>query len=245
MPEEDFVYLTKKIRPFTDYIYFHLMGEPLLHPQIEKFLAIANELGFKTTIATNAVLIKEKSDALLKNPPYKVTFSLHSYEANSMSISLNEYINNIINFCNRAEKKGTICVLRLWNNGGKNELNDEITDILKKKYIFSENKKGFVLSDKIYLEYADLFTWPDLNATEQNVNFCMGLKDHFGVLCDGSVVPCCLDSEGVITLGNLFEDSVENILSSSRAENMRKGFSERRCTEELCKKCQYATRFTK
>ena len=243
LTEEEFTFLATEIKKHTDYIYFHLMGEPLLHPLTGKFIDIASNMGFRVTIATNGMLIKEKAQAVLGKSLYKITFSLHSYEANKTDISLEDYIENIISFCKAAEKEGTICVLRLWNEGGENTLNQQITDILKQHFSFRENRKGYTLSEKIYLESAEKFIWPDKEAPTQNVHFCMGLRDHIGVLCDGSVVPCCLDADGEITLGNLFNESLEDIISSPRAAAIVKGFSENRCTENLCSRCQYATRF--
>ncbi len=243
LSEEEFTLLAAKIKKHTDYIYFHLMGEPLLHPLLGKLIDIAVSLGLKATIATNGVLIKEKENELLGKNLYKITFSLHSYEANKLDITLEEYLNNIIEFCKKAEKDGTICVLRLWNDGGENKLNEEIKNILKQHFTFSENRKGYSLSEKIYLESAKKFIWPDKEAPTQNVHFCMGLRDHIGVLCDGSVVPCCLDADGEITLGNLFTSELSDIIKTSRAENIYHGFSEKRCTEELCRRCEYAARF--
>ena len=243
MTEEEFKLLSKKISYHTKYLYFHLMGEPLLHPNFGRFLHIATEDGFKITVATNGFLIKKRENELLDTPPYKITFSLHSYEANKTDISLSEYLYNIINFCKKAEKKGTICVLRLWNNEGENLLNEEILNTLQEEFTFRENRKGFTLSDKIYLEFADKFIWPDKEAPTQNVTFCMGLRDHIGVLCDGSVVPCCLDADGEITLGNLFTEELEDIINKPRSRAIYKGFSERYSVENLCSLCQYATRF--
>ena len=244
LSEAEFTALAGKIREHTKYLYFHLMGEPLLHPHTGRFLEIARDMGFNVTIATNGVLIKEKEDELLRFPAYKITFSLHSYEGNCLDVSLENYLEDIICFCRKAEKKGTICVLRLWNEGGSDSLNDRILSVLRENFTFRENRKGFALSDRIYLETAEMFSWPDKNAPIQNVSFCMGLRDHIGVLCDGSVVPCCLDSEGDITLGNLFNEELSDIISSERAQNIYRGFSENRCSEDLCRRCQYATRFT-
>ncbi len=243
MTEEEFSLLCEKIRPFTEYIYFHLMGEPLLHPEISKFLDKAHSLGFKATVATNGFLIKDRGNELLNSPPYKMTFSLHSYESNTTGLPLGEYIENIISFCREAEKKGTICVLRLWNEGGENLLNEKIISILKNEFTFRENRRGFTLSDRIYLEKAEKFIWPDKSAPTQNVRFCMGLRDHVGVLCDGTVVPCCLDADGEIPLGNLFNEELGDIVKSERAVKIYQGFSENRCEENLCSRCQYATRF--
>lgn len=240
---EEFTFLAEKIRPFTEYLYLHLMGEPLLHPHLGEFLSVAGSLRFKTTVATNGFLIKNKENELLSCPPYKITFSLHSYEANKTDIPLEDYIGSIVSFCKRAEEKGAICVLRLWNGNGENRLNDKITDLLKKEFSFTENRKGFSLSKKIYLEFADMFVWPDESAPEQEVHFCMGLRDHIGVLSDGTVVPCCLDADGSIPLGNLFREELPDIVNSPRAKAIYDGFSQNRCAEEMCRHCQYATRF--
>lgn len=243
LSREEFLSLTDKIKNSTRYIYFHLMGEPLLHPDIGWFLQKASEKDFKVTIATNGFLIREKATELLSSPLYKITFSLHSYEANKTDISVEEYINTIISFCKEAEKKGTICVLRLWNEGGENKMNAEIKELLRSHFTFNENRKGYTLSDRIYLETAQKFIWPDKNAPTQNVTFCMGLRDHVGILCDGSVVPCCLDADGEITLGNLFNEELSDIINKPRAKAIYDGFSRKQCTENLCSRCQYATRF--
>lgn len=244
LSKEDFSLLAEKIRPYTDYLYLHLMGEPLLHPELSLILRISHSMGFHTTVATNGVRIKEAEEALLSVPLYKITFSLHSYEANrEMKKSLTEYVNDIISFCKKAEKNGTICVLRLWNEGGENELNPAIMSLLKEEFTFRENRKGYTLSDKIYLEEAEKFIWPDENAPTQDVHFCMGLRDHIGVLSDGSVVPCCLDADGSIILGNLFNEDLRSIIESDRARSIYDGFSEGKAKESLCRRCQYATRF--
>ncbi len=240
---EEFSLLAKKIRPFTQYLYLHLMGEPLLHPDLGELLGVAEGFGFKTTIATNGFLIKKREKDILNVKPYKITFSLHSFEANETDISLSQYLDDIISFSKKAEEKGTICVLRLWNGKGENRLNDEIISRLRKEFTFTENRKGITLSSKIYLEFADMFSWPDESAPEQDVHFCMGLRDHIGVLSDGTVVPCCLDADGSIPLGNLFEEELSDIITSPRAKAIYEGFSQRKCTEEMCRRCQYATRF--
>ena len=97
---------------------------------------------------------------------------------------------------------------------------------------------------KLHLEYGDRFDWPDMNAPLGDSNvFCYGLRDQIGILCDGTVVPCCLDCEGDIALGNIFEDSMDNILSTKRVKDIYDGFSQKRAVEELCRRCGYARRF--
>ena len=93
---------------------------------------------------------------------------------------------------------------------------------------------------------AEKFEWPDIQIDSLGEEvFCHGLRNQIGILVDGTVVPCCLDSEGNINLGNIFEKSLKDIVEDKRARDIYDGFSRRRAVEELCKKCGYATRFKK
>ena len=100
------------------------------------------------------------------------------------------------------------------------------------------------IRDRLYLEWGDRFEWPDKEgAIKGDRYFCYGLKDQFGILSDGTVVPCCLDSDGVISLGNIFCESIESILTSERAMAIVEDFRCGKAAEELCKRCGYAQRF--
>ena len=101
------------------------------------------------------------------------------------------------------------------------------------------------LGPNLFLEQAARFDWPDLAAPESGTNFCHGLTRQLAVLCDGTVTPCCLDGEGTIALGNLFTQSLPEILQSPRATAMATGFAARKPSEELCRRCGYARRFMK
>lgn len=246
---EEFKIAAEKLRPFADYLYFHLLGEPLLHPDLAEFLEISENLGFKVNITTNGTLLNEKSNILLNAKPLrKVSISLHSYEVNSIGMTLDEYLEMCFDFCKKAAEKGIIAVMRLWNKGGFDTLNSEI---LEKMHLYFGGEwqqlySGYKLTEYVFLEWGELFDWPDINAEDYGGNHsCYGLRDQVGVLVDGTVVPCCLDAEGDINLGNIFESSLSEILSSSRAENLKKSFQTRNVTEELCRRCGYAKRFAK
>lgn len=238
---EDFERIASKLRPLTDYIYLHLMGEPLLHPQLSEIIEICRKLDFKVTVTTNGVLLPQKAELL--NGIYKTVVSLHSFEANTLTKELSEYINGVTDCVSALSQSGTICVLRLWNAGGKDSLNSEIMNLLDSAFPgeHRQNRKGLTLAQNVYLEFDGKFDWPDSNAPVYNPTFCMGLRDHVGVLCDGSVVPCCLDADGVLTLGNLLTDGIEDILCSEKAKALYNGFSEGRAVPELCRHCGYAS----
>ena len=109
---------------------------------------------------------------------------------------------------------------------------------------WQEERRGFRIGERVYLEYGDKFDWPDLNAKDDGEHvFCYGLRDQIGILCDGTVVPCSLDHEGDIALGNLHQESLEDILEKPRFQEIYLGFQRKKAVEELCRKCGYARRF--
>ena len=246
MTEDEFSSLLPKLKPWTDFLYFHLMGEPLCHPKLGRFLELAGEAGFRVILTTNGNQLEKKQELLLASPAlHKVNISLHAFEANDLAVPFQTYLERCISF-GKAAEGNKIVVFRLWNEGGKKELNDQIEQALKNAFPgpWRDGRKGTILGNKVFLEHGDKFDWPDLTAPEGSGKvFCYGLRDHFGILCDGSVIPCCLDHEGDITLGNVFESPIREILSSDRAVKILEGFDKRIAVEELCQKCGYARRF--
>lgn len=247
MTEEEFITLLPKLQPWTDYLYFHLMGEPLCHPKLARFLDLSGQAGFRVILTTNGTLLEKQQDMLLASPGlHKVNISLHAFEANDLSMPFSDYLRQCFAF-GQAAAGEKLVVYRLWNEGGANEKNAEILKALESAFSkpWAEEARGTRLSHRVYLEEAKKFDWPDLNAVDQGSRvFCYGLRDQIGVLADGTVVPCCLDHEGDLALGNLFQQSMEEILSSPRAQTIYDGFRSRHAAEELCRKCGYARRFS-
>lgn len=247
MTEAEFAQLLPKLRPYTDYLYFHLMGEPLCHPDLERFLFLAGAEGFRVILTTNGVLLPQRQSMLLQAQALnKIHISLHAFESNQLSMPFADYLAGCFAFGQAARE--TIVVYRLWNQGGADQKNGEILGALEKAFPkpWQEGPRGTRLAERVYLQYGEKFDWPDLAAPAGDGRvFCYGLRDQLGVLCDGTVVPCCLDHEGDIPLGNLFSGTLSEILESSRAAAIYDGFSCRCAPEPLCRRCGYATRFSK
>lgn len=247
MTEEAFSALLPKLRPWTDFLYFHLMGEPLSHPLLEKFLEVAGDQGFKVILTTNGTLLAKQQSVLLASKGlHKVNISLHAFEANDLAMPFETYLQQCFSFGKAAEGKKLV-IYRLWNHGGADKHNKEILSKLESFFPkpWVQERRGIRIGNRIYLEYGDKFDWPDLSAADQGEQvFCYGLRDQIGILCDGTVVPCCLDHDGDLALGNLFESSLEEILRSQRAQAIYQGFQQKIAAEELCRKCGYARRFS-
>jgi radical SAM protein with 4Fe4S-binding SPASM domain len=249
-----FLHILKCIKPYTNYIYFHLMGEPLLNPDLKAFLALSDEQGFKVNLTTNGSLLKRVKDILLSaNALRQINISLHSFEANENETSFYQYLDEVLYFVKEAAaKSGIICSLRLWNLDNKgldanNALNHYILEKIEKSFeldfdlgVRLEETNQLKLGERVYLNMAEKFQWGEMTGEPiYTKQFCLGLRDQIGILVDGTVVPCCLDNDGNIPLGNLFEEPLEVILNSQRAKAIYDGFSKRQAVEELCKRCSY------
>ncbi len=245
MNRGEFQFILEKLTDYTKYIYYHLMGEPLTHPELPDFIKLAGDNGFKSIITTNGTLLNQRGEALIEAGIHKVNISIHSFE-NGTDEQFESYLENVADFAEKANEKGVIVVFRLWNNGFDNGRNIDIIKYLKNCFNteWTENTKGFKIKKKMFLEYGERFLWPDSNAEIQGDKFyCYGLKDQFGILSDGTIVPCCLDSDGVINLGNIFKDDLKAVLACERASSMVNGFKCKKATEDLCRRCGYAQRF--
>ena len=246
MTRDEFSVILDKLQGLTEYIYLHVMGEPLTHPELCELIRLATERGFKCSVTTNGTLLKRRGEELIASGVYKVNVSVHSFEEGSDEEYL-EYLNSCMKFADSASQAGVLTVLRLWNRGYDKGRNLDTLSILKayfKDSEWCENAKGARIHHKLHLDYDDRFDWPDMNAPYLGDNvYCHGLGDHFAILVDGRVVPCCLDREAAIELGNVYTDDLIKILNSERAVKMRDGFKNRCAVEELCRKCGYARKF--
>lgn len=236
---EEFDLITDKLRDRVIFLYFHLMGEPMLHPLLPNFIQMARQKGFRTVLTSNGSL-PDRAMSLLSSLPHKVQLSLHSHESNGKGV-LADYINKVMDFAIPAAEQGTCIVLRLWNQGGRESENDEVMRLISSfvPQPWHERSDGYRLADNLYLEFDRKFQWPEANdESSQHEVFCKALRKQIGVLADGSLVPCCMDHNGDITLGNLFTQSLDEILSSPRACAMTEGFRHHTATESLCRNCE-------
>ena len=259
MDEARFKQILKAIRPYTDYVSFHLMGEPLLNPNLARFFKMSHEAGLKVNLTTNGTLLKQTQSVLLNASALRqVNLSLSSFEANVMTVSLERYLTRVTEFVKQCvENSDIICAIRLWNmdsvhSKGSNRFNEQILKFLETHLdmakgtlaVLLKDKPNAMLKERVFLHLAEKFEWPDLKKTDEvHKVFCHGLRDQMGILVDGTVVPCCLDSDGNIALGNVLNTPLEDILHSERAIALFNGFSRRHAAEPLCQKCGYARRY--
>lgn len=234
MSEKEFKIILEKLKNHTKYLYFHVLGEPLMHPKINEFINLAS-LSYKVNITTNGYLIEKiKNNKNIR----QLNISLHSYNS-KYNINLDDYLNHIFEVVDTLEN--TFISYRLWgisSNVDKilNKLNEKYNTSLSKNSLKKNNK----LKDNIYLNKEEEFIWPSMNNNYYNENGkCYGLIDHIGVLVDGTIIPCCLDTLGIINLGNIFKDDISSLKDNKLCNEMIRGFKNNKKVHELCKKCKF------
>ncbi|WP_438448025.1 radical SAM/SPASM domain-containing protein [Gorillibacterium sp. sgz5001074] len=256
---EDFAHTLEEIKPHTDHIYLHVKGEPMLHPRLEELLQLAHDKGFKVNMTTNGTLIRKVQDKLLGHPALRqINFSLHSFDGHEGSEDKEGYLTGILSFAKEAVlRSGIVISLRLWNLDEDNSTNlqrsrnRELLGMIEQEFGLDfkieeriERGKGIKVAERIFLNLDHEFQWPDLKApADDGKGFCYALRSQAAVLVDGTVVPCCLDGEGVIALGNLHREAFSDIIENERSNGLYDGFSRGEAVEELCKRCGYRQRF--
>ena len=241
MNTEKFEEILQKINNYTDYIYLHVKGEPLIHTQFEEILSLTKKYNKKVCITTNGVFLKNKLDILNKyDNIYQINVSLHS--ENNKENYLEDIFESVDKLTN------PYISYRFWtlDEGKMDTKTKDYLNKIKEKYHKEELYDGIKLRDKLYLSLEDKFIWPDLENDYYNeIGYCYGGKTHLAVLNDGTVTICCLDGEGISNLGNIFENTIEDIISSEKYKSITKGFNDRKVSLEICKHCSYKDRFNK
>jgi radical SAM protein with 4Fe4S-binding SPASM domain len=233
------------------------MGEPLLNPHLQAMVDICHEHDVRIFLVSNGVLLKEKQSEILLHPAFRqVNFSLHSFNDNFPDRDPTDYLNKIFSYTEQALIKRPDLYLnfRLWNlqdprgaSISNSEMLQRIADRFQVKIDTSidvRSRKSIHLKDRLYLHFDTEFIWPSLDLPVLgSAGSCYGLSSHFGILVDGTVVPCCLDKEAAIPLGQISDQPLEDILNSPRALQMLEGFRRKKLIENLCQRCQYIERF--
>ncbi len=240
MSVENFERIASQLKEFTDYVYQHVQGEPTGHKQFESIVQICNKYNLKVCLTTNGTMLDKVCEAIERGGKiHKVNISLQAVSGN-LTLDPLEYMSKVVMLANKINTCGSIIVYRLWNEGGDVSRNPQLISFLNDMYnvdIIGNTK----LCEKTFFEVANEFEWRC--ADEKTDIFCYGLKDQFGILSNGDVVPCCLDYDADIVLGNVFVTSLKGILDSQRAKDIKNAFQQRKAIEHRCKHCGFPRKF--
>ena len=245
MSAQNFSIVAQKVKPFSDYVYLHVLGEPLLHPQLNDILQICVQNKLNVNISTNGSLLRKQKDILLQNSIRQINISLHDAEENVPKENWKGFILDILSISKELSVNSYVN-LRLWNqtNNASEEFNGLCYGLIRDFFhlpfdfnLIGNGQRNVTLATNIFLQNAPRFMWRTENASENKS--CYALKDHIAILVNGDVVPCCIDAEANLLLGNIFNDDLQQIIQSERVAKIKNGFENHKAVEDFCQKCGF------
>mgnify|MGYP004703118173 CR=1 FL=1 len=240
MSRTEFSYVLDQIKPLTEHIYLHVQGEPFMHPDLLDFLDDSYKHGLKVHLVTNGTLLSKINYRIYSHPALvQLSISIHSAQ---MKIDDDNYI-ILKQIISSVENSHLSLFLRLWTYNDI-ELTDLIDSLIDSKIVYEG--KRIKVKKNLYIDLDKEFVWPNINHPIQSINgTCHAGSIMLAILSNGEITPCCLDSDGLLSIGNIFEESLTDCISKPRFTNLVNGFKKRHCVETLCQKCTYRLRFNK
>ena len=247
MTVDEFKIVMDKIKSYTNNVCLHVKGEPLLHSKIDEILGVCDKVGVGVRLTTNGTLLKKNRDILLKHNVKQINVSLHSEN------NIPTYFEDVFNTCDELKERSTI-IYRIWTlpTLDLDNLSTEIVDKINSHYHLSteivdkiKHEKNIKIDKNIYIDKDYEFDWPQITTKNSDIGTCLGTRNHIAILSNGNITVCCLDSDGIIKLGNIFDDNFFSILNSDLFKLINNGFKNNKIVCELCKSCTYRLRFNK
>ena len=249
--------IVKQAKTYTKEIACHVVGDPLTLSNLNAYLDIIHKHGLKAMLTTSGYFLKKHTYDTLFHPCVKqINISLNSFNKNDTSLTFEQYMNPVLALCEaKLQREEEIFInLRVWNLDemmSERTFNETLFAKLSSAFdteldldtIYQEKPKSLRLASKVLVHFDNYFEWPSLNNKNYGHGTCQGLQSHVAILASGKVVPCCLDCDGIIELGDLHKNRLDEILTAKRAVHMLEGFKEGKAVEELCQKCSYKDRF--
>ena len=245
MTPSEFEKIIYKVKNYTDIVYLHVKGEPLLHSNLDEILTICDNNNIKVNITTNGTLLMNKKNILLNHYIRKINISLHCEN------NYTNYYENVFEVCDELSRK-SIIIYRIWTlpSLDLDRISTNIVEKLNNHYHLStdivhkiKKEKNIKINNNIFVDKDYEFDWPIINQNKRNIGTCLGTRSHIAILSNGDVVPCCLDSNGVNRLGNIFDNDLDFILNSELFRKINSGFQNNKIVSDLCQSCTYCKRF--
>lgn len=241
-----------RLKKYTDHLFLHLKGEPLLHPELSTILDSCYHHALQVNLTTNGTLLAQNHDMLLQKPALRqINISLHSLLSQPPTTHAT-YMESVLAFAKAAANYYYVS-LRLWNkihndyDASSKQILQYLLQYFHAPYSIADitpTQSNMTLAPHIFLSFENQFQWPALHQPfRSSKGTCYGLRTQLGILADGTVVPCCLDGDGINKLGNIFHTPLEKILTDSPANTLLEGFLKHQLIAPLCQRCQFRTRF--
>ncbi len=248
MPLELFEKVCKEVAPLTPIITLHVLGDPCKLKNLNRYLNVAKRFSLKVDLVTSGVYLHD-FETLLQDIIYQISISLDAGLDNHNKINQHRYIQKILEFCRYKFEKNSEVFLNLRIQDSTLDKHQNLIKPFLESFecVSLESLKTqdrARLFKKSFLNIQKTFKWPNLNAQnplnqESKIPYCYGLIKQVAILSNGVVVPCCMDTQAHINLGDLNHMPLKDILNSQKAMAIKTHFLKGEALELLCKNCSY------
>ncbi|WP_187903086.1 radical SAM/SPASM domain-containing protein [Helicobacter pylori] len=248
MPLELFEKICKEAAPLTPIITFHVLGDPCKLKNLNHYLNAAKRFSLKVDLVTSGAYLRD-FETLLQDTIYQISISLDAGLDNHNKLNQHRYIQKILEFCRYKCEKNSEVFLNLRIQDSTLEKHQNLIKPFLESFecvsLETLKSQGRIrLFKKSFLNIQKTFKWPDLNAPnplnqKSKIPYCYGLIKQIAILSNGVVVPCCMDTQAHINLGDLNHTPLKDILNSQKAMAIKTHFLKGEALEPLCKNCSY------
>lgn len=240
MPVETFKNIAGQIRSFAGIVSLHVLGEPFMHPQLPEIIRVCSDEGLNLNLVTNGTLLDKFGSGIFSEKSLRqLSLSLHSLGSLDRGTRM-EKLARLVEFAKK-KPENVIFSMRLrgdWNNDFERETAAYILNAFNAAGNPPKTRGSIKLGGGIYLNSGPIFQWPGLGRYERKKG-CLGLRHHFAVLSNGDVVPCCIDYDGHMKLGNVAEKPLAEILDSGSARQLKDSIAGETPMPAYCATCGF------
>ncbi|MGL2390909.1 radical SAM/SPASM domain-containing protein [Helicobacter pylori] len=248
MPLKLFEKVCKEVAPLTPIITLHVLGDPCKLKNLNRYLSTAKRFSLKVDLVTSGVYLHD-FETLLQDAIYQISISLDAGLDHHNKLNQHRYIQKILEFCRYKFEKNSEVFLNLRIQDGTLDKHQNLIKPFLESFecvsLEGLKSQGRVrLFKKSFLNIQKTFKWPNLNAPnplnqKSKIPYCYGLIKQVAILSNGVVVPCCMDTQAHINLGNLNHMPLKDILNSQKSIAIKTHFLNGEALELLCKNCSY------
>jgi pyruvate-formate lyase-activating enzyme len=217
--------------------YLHICGEPLLHKQSVEFIRYAADLGFKPILTTNATLLTTELTAkLLASGLSRIEFSFEGvtpeiFETTRLGAKYDVVHRNIMDFLEQ-------------NRAAGKPVHTELV-VVDLPHVEARLLRDYCEKMRAHFDTVNLSGYFDWLGRVETVKYershyrgCAATDTDLNVLWDGRVVPCCMDVDGAMVIGDFTKQCYLEILADLRRHALRERLQCGQLKGLLCSQCQ-------
>ena len=260
MTFKTFKRLVDDVKSFKPNLVLHHSGESFVHKELFDFIRYAKKAGLRVSLTTNGTLVDKNDFEILDTGIDGINISLAGVDKEDYAnvrpgTEFDTLMENITALAKNKLKRNLATKLTI--NVVETKFNRPKIPLFKKR-IESINGIDGVIVRRLMdwggtLDISKLHITPFWRSWAMYANkyfklatkgtLCEAINDGGAILWNGTVVPCCIDFNGTMTLGNINEQKFLDIWNGEKSNQIRKMLRSVENTKKhpTCGPCRFPT----